>query len=110
MITATLIVAFFATLKFVKDAIIHHDSFRRKGFDKFWWKETAEKGNGTFTENYFPMFFDAWHLCEFLQVTLVSFMAATFVDCNFPQYLAIGIVLTFFASLLFNVLYEAIDK
>lgn len=110
MITATLIIIFFSILKFIKDAIIHHDSFRRRGFGKFWWKETAEKSNGTFIENYLPMFYDAWHLCEFLQVTTVSFLAASLVDCSIYQYLGIGTVLTLLGSLLFNVLYEAIDK
>jgi hypothetical protein len=111
MILATAIAIYFAILKFIKDAMIHHNSFKRRGWSKFWWAETSSQPKKHLFHQYLPMFYDAWHLCEFLQVSLISFLAATFVpDCSIIQYLAIGTILTFTTSLVFSVLYEAIDK
>jgi hypothetical protein len=66
----------FVVLKAVMDSISHHDSFKKLGCHKFFWRETAEGPKRTFLQKYFPMFYDMWHLSTTLQVLMVAWLAS----------------------------------
>ncbi len=65
----------FVVLKAVMDSISHHDSFKKLGWSKFFWKETSEAPKHEFFKKYFPMFYDMWHLSTTLQVLMVAWLS-----------------------------------
>lgn len=56
----------------IKDSIQHQDKFKCWG--KFFQKETAEAPKPTFFHQYFPMFYDAWHLAKFVGYVALASM------------------------------------
>lgn len=67
-------VIIFVILKAIMDSISHHNSFKKLGLNKFFWKETAEAPKSTFLHKYFPMFYDMWHLATALQILQISWL------------------------------------
>ena len=72
-------------LKSIKDNIAHHDTFKRKGFGKFFWQETAFAKKENVFHKYFPMFYDAWHLSEALMEYEIALACTMLVPELGPQ-------------------------
>ena len=53
------------TFRAINDSIIHHDAYKNYGY--FFSKEAAEAPKKNWFHEYFPMFFDMWHLGIFMQ-------------------------------------------
>lgn len=100
------IVVILALLKAIADSIVHHDSFKKLGFGKFFWRETVYAQKKSIFHKYFPMFYDMWHLAEALIVFEVSVVGAWFIG----NILIWSLPLYIFGSVVFLILYEGVDK
>ena len=98
-------------LKSIKDNIAHHDTFKRKGFGKFFWQETAFAKKENVFHKYFPMFYDAWHLSEALMEYEIALACTMLVPELGPQGVFwYSIAYYLIGSTIFNILYEYEDK
>lgn len=102
---AFLNVLIFIYLKLTMDITVHYNAFKKMGFGKFFWKETVEAPKTTWFHKYFPMFYDVWHLCTFLQVCQVCLIVS--IPCHniycFPIFVITG-------SLIFNFFNDIASK
>jgi len=103
-------VSIFSICKTIGDSIVHYDYFKKKGWGKFWWKETVEQVKTTKFHKYFPMFYDAWHLTEAITVLQISIMAIVFLPA--PPYIIVLLSIGYYiySSWLFLFLYERTEK
>lgn len=77
----------------IRDSIAHHDSYSKLG--SFFSRQRAESNKPIFFK-YFPMVYDAWHLCKFIQYNIVAFLLVK--SLAFP-------IVTTIMSLIFIALY-----
>jgi len=77
----------------IRDSIAHHDAYYKLG--RFFSRERSEMLKPLFFQ-YFPMFWDAWHLAKFIQYNIVAFLIVK--SLAFP-------IITTIMSLLFISLY-----
>jgi len=98
IIYALLLCFVFAILKWIEDLISFRDKFKEWGFPKFFWRETRDEEKKDLFYYWFPMFYDAWHLVNFLQIVLFSFL----ITSNVWFILLYTVVI----SILFSILYE----
>jgi len=93
-------VLIFVYLKAIMDLTVHKDYFKKWGYSKFFWKETAEGPKTTWFHKYFPMFYDIWHLSTFLQICQICLLLA--IPCHNPYCFPVFLI---FGGLTFNFLY-----
>lgn len=86
----------------VMDDISHHDAYKNLGY--FFTKEAAEAPKKNLFHAYFPMFYDAWHLCRFTQVCIYSGIIAILLSnwIMFPVFICVQ-------SLVFIISYQYND-
>jgi hypothetical protein len=91
ILNAMIFIFIYVLLDAIRDSIAHHNAYKHLG--AFFSRERSEMQKPIFYK-YFPMFWDAWHLCKFIQYNLVAFL---FIKTLLFPIATIGMSLLFIA-------------